>query len=592
MKSRTAKEMPVLRLILDAGRLSPTLFLVASLLTLAVHLAYIAATDWGAGLLPVYPKSDSYLFLHRAWFEAFVAADGGYSRLFVPDTPYLWLLAGAYKQFGPEEWVPFVLNALLAAITAGFVALTTRKLFDLKAAYCAGVLFAFCGPVVFFSGITIKTSLVMTLLATAGYFAITHFQSRSAISLVVALSLLGLAVLDRNNAMVIVVLLAGIVLWSDFGERDWVRGLRDVSLMLALAVMLIGAWGSTTTGVGTRGSPLGVNFYSGNSPESRGGYTPFNPNEVRNSAIGHYLDAPRVAETAAGYRLTQTEVTLYWLGKSWGYYSTHPEEYAVLQLRKAGLLMARYAQGAPEEYRIWRWQRPVLRLAFVDFGLVLSLGVLGMWLARRRLWRVDSVYFIAGALLYGGTVWLFFVTDRLRMPLLIWLLPYAGFALTRILRRQSARQFVGVLMPLIIGYLLSVFAEDLNDAGPGWAPDTEWKVKHEMQLSAQRAEFYALRRDTVMHPTVSAWVWLAGNYKNEGFEDDVPQFAECAIRVAPDQPSGYELLYEHFVLQRNVRKIGELRERVRMVQGKTESDTRKFLNIAHRIDTWLADNSH
>lgn len=558
-------------------------FAFAALLTVVVHGLYIADADGGRGLLPVYPKSDSFLFLHRAWFEALVAGDGGYSRLFVPETPYLWLLTNAYRVFGPEAWVPFFLNAVLAGVAAGFIALTACRLFGFKAGYLAGVLFALCGPVVFFSGITVKTTLVLTLLAGANYFVVLHLFSRSSWALMLALALLTLAALDRNNAVVLIGLLAFIVLWRDLRDRGWARALRHGGLALTTVAAVSMAWATVDPGVGTRGSPLGINFYSGNAPGSRGGYTLLESEGVRDDSIGHYLDAPQVAETETGRSLTPWEVTRYWLNESWDYYREHPIEYAVLQLRKAGLLLARYGAGAPEEYRVWRWQRPVLRFAVVDFALVLAVGLWGVFLARRVLPSPYLAYLVGGAVLYAGTVWLFLVTDRLRMPLIVFLLPFAGLGLAWMLRQRPLRSWLFGLTVIAGGYFVSASLNGLNQPGPGWAADTRQRTEQEGEYSQRQADLYSLRHEAASAPTSRTWISLAKAYGRQGFEADVPVYAEHAIRAAPGSAAGYELLADYRLRQGDLPGLAALQNRLEKVSGDSAIDARRFESLKQRL---------
>lgn len=554
------------------------------MLALAVQVLQIAGADGGERLLPVYSQSDSFLLLHRAWFAAFVASDGGFAQAFVPDTPYLWLLTEAYQWLGPEAWVPFSVNAVLAALGAGFVALTTRLLFDTKAGHLAGLLFALCGPVVFFAGITIKTTLVLSLLAAAGYFVVRYLRGAAVWNLVLGLLLLALTALERNNALVLVGWVAALALGRAVSTREWWMGVRDGFLSLGIVALVSGAWGAGEEGVGLRGSPLGVNFYTGNAPGSRGGYTPFADGRVRDNAIGNYLDAPRVAEAALGRTLSPAEVSRYWLTQSWHYYRDHPGEYAYLQLRKAAMLLARYAPGSPEEYRVWRSQRPALWLAFVDYGAVLVLAAAGLVLCRRELKRSELLYLAGGVLLYAGSVWLFLVTERLRMPLLVLLMPFAGLALARLLERRRWPAFVLMAGALVGGYAASAALCAINDPGAGWDPDGAKLIAREGTYYQRHAALYALRRDVALDPSAALWGRLAQEYRRRGYEPDVPVYAERAIALEPQAAIGYELLYDHLLIQGDLAGLARLRERVAEVSGRDAADRRRIQALMRSLE--------
>ena len=180
-----------------------SIFLIAFIL----NLAYIGWADWGAELLSVYRYSDSYWHLHRAWHSTVVNPEGGVSQYFVPDAPYVWLLTWGYRVFGVGEAVPFLINACCISLAAAFLATLARRQFGTAAGWIAGCLAAFYGPFVFFSGITVKTSLVVCLFAIGLYFAIRYFQERRVRLLFFAMLFFGIAALDRNNAIVLMLLL-------------------------------------------------------------------------------------------------------------------------------------------------------------------------------------------------------------------------------------------------------------------------------------------------------------------------------------------------------------------------------------------------
>lgn len=225
-------------------------------------------------------RSDAYIYLHKAWYPAFIEPDGGFAGTLVPMSPYVWVQTQAYRLLGPHGSVPFPVNPLLMSLGMTFSALTARRLFGARASWAAEALGALCGPLVFFAGLTVKTNLVVPVLAAGGSSDITPAEQRFF-------------------------------------------------------------------------SPVGLNFYVGNAPGARGSYTA--PDGVKDDLIGHHTDVVEVAEKAPGRTLTRGEVSRYWLARSLGYYTQHPGEYLVLQLRKAGMMVAQAARGLPEQYRVWRW---------------------------------------------------------------------------------------------------------------------------------------------------------------------------------------------------------------------------------------------
>lgn len=140
--------------------MSPTALLVASvfLICLLLNGFHIATTGWGDMLRSPYPVSDAFYYSYAAWFRAFVDPDGGYTAGFIPDSPYVRMLTIGYRILGPGAATPFIVNAVLMSGAAAFVALIGKRLCGLSTGWIAGLGFAFCGILVFYAGITVKSS--------------------------------------------------------------------------------------------------------------------------------------------------------------------------------------------------------------------------------------------------------------------------------------------------------------------------------------------------------------------------------------------------------------------------------------------------
>ncbi|MCG8432786.1 MAG: hypothetical protein MJA83_01995, partial [Gammaproteobacteria bacterium] len=65
------------------------------------YLIYIASHGWGKELVSAYPYSDAELYLHLAWYIAFIDPSGGQLGSMIPPSPYVFFLAAGYKLFGP-----------------------------------------------------------------------------------------------------------------------------------------------------------------------------------------------------------------------------------------------------------------------------------------------------------------------------------------------------------------------------------------------------------------------------------------------------------------------------------------------------------
>ena len=286
-------------------------------------------------------------------------------------------------------------------------------------------------------------------------------------------------------------------------------------------------------------SPVGLNFYVGSSKSSMGTYT--NVPGVRDDLIGHHSDAISVAEAAAGHPLMREEVSGYWFGKAFEYIKKEPASYALLLLRKVGLLLTNVGHGLPEEYRVWRWYRPVLSFAIVDYGLILALSLAGAACAWSRRYEPGILFLVVGGVLYALTLVVFFVGERYRLPLILLMLPFAARGLSSLFERGRRIQFTAFSIPT---YLLTIYLASLVLPQIGWANDV-YAVRQQELAKAQRvAQIYRWRESvSTSGRNADVWVSLARDALNSGLSGDAVTMANLAIRRQPGKANGYWVLY-------------------------------------------------
>jgi len=512
-------------------------------LALAIHFFHLGMAGWGEDLQSAYPRSDAYIYIYQAWFTAFIDAGGGFTGEFMSPSPYVWLQTAAYKMSGPHYIVPLLVNVMLVSFAAVFSALTTRRLFGEPAGRIAGVMLALTGPIVFFVGITVKTNLVLFLLAAACYLIIRFFQEMRFWWAFAAVFVLGLAAMERQNLLLLVILFLVLVVlhgWRTAPKKELVS--IGVACFSAISLLfIVSGWNPSETEPKVF-SPVGLNFYVGNSPGSRGGYTIVEG--IHDDIIGHRAGLQEFTENKAGQSLSRWGVSQYWFKKSFDYYTDHPLEYIVLQLRKAGLLVAQYSQGLPEQYHVWRWERPALIIAFIDTGLMLILSGIGMYYLRSRLREPGVAFLVVGSVLYALSVWVFFVAERYRLSLIVLLVPVAAYGVSNIFRHCSRKQ-IALRIALVLGlYGGTQMLNGLIPYGPGWARDYDQFRAQETQKLKKEKGYYQLMQQSVNNPRLETWMELSSLFERRGLFSDAKTFARRAITHSPGRAMGYERMLD------------------------------------------------
>lgn len=558
----------------------PAVILCASA---ALYTLNIFHADWGRKLVSPYPDSDAAVYLHAAWYGAYVDHDGGFVGAITSLSPYIAIQTAAYRMLGPWQWVPLATNAALVVLGVLFVALATRRAFGQGAGWAAGLLGVLAGPLVFFAGITVKTSLVVCLLGAALWAAASHFAHPRTWKAVLVTALLGVAALERYNVLLVLLAFCFVAVAQDRRRLGGFPALRYLMVPLLLVGFGYGAiWSKAQQIEPGFVSPLGLNFYVGNAPHSRGWYTPVEG--LPNSIIGHRTRTVAAAEMeteTAG--LSRWQASRYWIRRSFAYYREHPAAYAILQLRKLGLLLAQYGHGEPEQYRVWRWDRPALRIAFADYGFVMALGLVGLVSSRRLEEGLHFRRFLAiGGALFAGSMWLFFVNDRYRISLLVILIPFAAYGVWRIWQ-ADAKSRVRLGLAVIALYGASYLLNGLLLHGPGWPADLERKARELRKRQRHELAVYELKVRAATEPTAGVWAALSKEFRRRGFEPDAEVLARRAIALAPGRSLGYRRLYESLSRTGDDEGMKRLLIQLENVQPETPVEARSIDRLIREI---------
>jgi len=156
--------------------------MVSFLLSFSLNIWQIVAADFGRLLLSPFNFSDASLYYYSAWYKSLMGTNSFVSDI-IAFSPYERLLSQALELFKPvfgsSIVSAFVLNAFLSGLTCTLIALITWILFDIKSAWVALLIYCLSTPILYFNGLTVKTTLVMFLSNGAILFVVQFFKRRS-----------------------------------------------------------------------------------------------------------------------------------------------------------------------------------------------------------------------------------------------------------------------------------------------------------------------------------------------------------------------------------------------------------------------------
>jgi len=390
---------------------------------------------------------------------------------------YTWFLATIEALAGPNPWASRLVQAVLGALGAAFVAMAAGKMSP-RAGLPAGLVMALYGPLVFSSGELLHEALLLPVLA-AWLLVTVHALSElddpdaGVLPWFGAALLLGVAAIIRPSALV----LAPLLLFAPRLTRQasGARHLRGGLLFPIVAGIILPIVPVTAINYVRSGDPVliasqgGINFYAGNNPAADGRHVVI----PELADLGGWEDfEPRVraiAETAEKRRLGPSDVSNWWFDRGIAWIREEPGNAAQLWLVKIGALLCGYEQPNNRDIAVARQDSLLLAVLvgrigpfFWPWGWLLPFALFGAAMAQKeRLVRLP----LAAAVLYGASLLPFFVCDRFRLPIVPFLAIPAGIgiaALPELLRGPLSRH-ARALLVTAMGFLLGAMT---------WGADT------------------------------------------------------------------------------------------------------------------------
>lgn len=414
------------------------------------------------------PVSDGRVYVERA--RGIVAGDWLGPADFVHAPLYAYYLAGVQLIAGESPAAPRIAQALGGALACVLLLAATTRLFGLRVGCVAGILLALYPPAIFFDLLIQKASLTLLLSTAVLWLVVRTTQRPTWWGWLLTGAALGLFILNRQNALVLVPLLAGwawLGRYSDAAQSRQSPPARATRRRLVWAVLLVlGAvvplvpWAArnrVVVGEWTLTTPnLGQNFAMGNHPDATGTYLP----QRRGHASGEQEQAEwvREAERAAGRALTPREVSDYYLTAALAWVRANPAAWLRLTLRKCGLTWGAYELPDTEDYYLYQEHAGVLRgLDRVwHFGVLAPLAAAGVVLTAGQ-WR--HLWWLYGWLLLTTlAVAVFVVFARYRLPLVPVLVIFAAAALGEAAARLRVRRYGGLVGAAVVTIVVAGLA--------------------------------------------------------------------------------------------------------------------------------------
>ena len=411
------------------------IFWVVTAVAFALRLLHIIAmSDPAVNPAFIMPVTDAGV--HHRWAQGILAGTWPGPEPFFRAPLYPYFLSAVYAVFGAgNPLAAQIVHGMVSALGAGLAAMCSLRLWDTRAAWCAGLLFSALWSSIYFSGELLAVTASVTFNLWLLWLVLGPVSRRS---LFFSGLVLGLSAITRPTVLVVV----PVIVWY-LWRRTQPQLRRSFSHWLWLGLGLVLTIGPVTMrNLVTGGEPVliaasgGVNFYIGNNSyaDGRVAFLPGAPPSWQ----GEMSDAVALATSESGHKTTALEADRYFWRQGLGFWQDYPGAALKLIARKAWLMLAAGERSNNKNLAFWRDRSPLLRWpVWPGWALVLGLAVLGFW--RRDLKGQERNLVLGLVCFYAVALLLFFINARFRLPVMAWLVVPAGGGLAVIIGAARER---------------------------------------------------------------------------------------------------------------------------------------------------------
>jgi tetratricopeptide (TPR) repeat protein len=407
-----------------------------------------------AAIFPVLTRSDSDFYYQRA--QDIAGGDFLNSKAFMRWPFYAYFLAFLLKLTANDLSFVFLLQFILGTATCLMFYLIARMLFNPAVAFLTAFFYSVYAIFIFYEGLLIYSSLSLFLNALLFFWILRIRERPDGKRLFWIGLLLGIAAITQANVVLFGICAIFLVLW---GKSLNFKQLSRLFLCFMLGFSVIPAALVVRSAVLDNDPFLisgntGFNFYLGNNPRSSDVVAP--PQYLMYTPDGALKGASAIARLESGRNLTVSQVSRFWLDKSWNFISCHPAAYLKLLLKKIVSLFDPRERIFDSEYKRLRDKIRIFTIMLTDLRLVMPFAFLGIFLGLKEGRRLGLLYL--AVFTFSASIVLFFVQTKLRITLVPFLMLFCAYGIYKIGEAACRRQYLKLeLLFLATGALFVLF---------------------------------------------------------------------------------------------------------------------------------------
>ncbi|MCX5796080.1 MAG: glycosyltransferase family 39 protein [Elusimicrobia bacterium] len=522
----------------SAARFSWRRALALFLLAFAVRAVFLA--QWSRLPYIDAPRVDAQV--HHDWALEILHGRLIRERAFYQSPFYPYLLAAGYKLFGIRPHAMLWLQAAVDASSCVVIMSLSELCLGAGAGIVGGLFAAFYRPLIFSTGLMTKETFVVLGLALFALMLLRADASDRRRDYFLCGAALGWTVLSRANVLLLV---PAALLWLWLRRRRPPRARNALGFLFGLMLPILPATAHNL--MASRDWVLvnytgGFTFFIGNNPEATGlGHYPLG---IDSDPLLEEAQSTRLAEKTVGRALKPSEVSSFWFRKGLDFIAGNPGRWLRLTWTKFRFFWNRYEN--PDNYDLQFIQEhfsTLLKWPLASFALIGSLGAVGLFLSR-----LEEPSGLLALLFwsYLASILPFWMSDRYRLPDLVFLIPLAAAALVRLAAALGQKDWRPVwkaclaASPLVFLCLTTPLPDLRSAEAKGWGQLATIYV----DLKEPRLAVEAFQRASQLDPAsieTAAFIGAASALERLGEIDKSLELYEVGIAVHP----GSAMLYNN-----------------------------------------------
>ncbi len=522
--------------------------------------------------------------LYHAWASNLARGTFASSSVYEMAPLPAYFMALIYKLFSPDVIYIRIVNIIFGVLTCWLVFLIARELSNRKIGLIACLVAAIYEPFIFYSIVPLKTSLSVMLFALVCYLLVAVMRKFSVIRTLFLGIAIALANNVRPNCLVLIPIIFLLLAWNEYKEKFSLK-LLAATLVIYVAGLLIVQ------------SPFMIRNYmvagESSATPSQSGFNLFICNNIKEGyPVSFASTAPAEmgihftieASRRVGKKLSPGEASRYWTNEVLRTALEDPGAFTWRQVRKLLNFVNWFEKG--DHYHIGFLSDYIrfFKFPFLGLWLLLPFGMTGMILNMFRSRKASALSAIF--IIYALTLVAFFTNARVRLPLLVVLIPFAVLGLDIFLSYIKSDQLKNVLIysVVVLTFFIIEFlpVRDTNDMTAYL--NTHAIVLNSKGLEDEAIEYWERSSSLEKHYSDFANISLAGKYYTRGDMQNAVYYINKITDDSFAAANKYDMIGDMMVTQGQLENAISAYEKALQFNSGLRATRTKLIKVLWRVD--------